>query len=114
MKTANLALILVAVVALVVGQILQKLAMSPRAGHSAGRPRAIALLVAGIVSMTIWFLLWLGLMQRMPLSQLFPFEGLASVLLSLAAVAILRERTSPRLWIGVGLIAIGVAMVGAS
>jgi drug/metabolite transporter (DMT)-like permease len=117
----NIALIALSVAALVVGQVLLKLAMrrtsDPSPSQAAQPPPARtgprpAFLALGIACMTVWFMTWLHLLGVFPLSLLFPFEGLASVLLSLAAACILRERTSLRLWCGVALVGLGVALVG--
>ncbi len=109
MSLISLTLILVSMVGLVAGQLLLKVAMS---AHSATpRPRRLLAFAGGIAAMTVWFLLWLGLLARMDLSRLFPFEGLASVLLSLAACVLLKERASRRTWAGIALIAGGVALV---
>jgi uncharacterized membrane protein len=101
-----IALCLLCQLFLVVGQVLLKHAMAPtfRAGA----------LAIGIACLTAWFFLWVGLLQSWELSQLFPFEGLNPVLLVLAAQMFLGERLPPRGWVGVALIAVGVALVSGS
>jgi uncharacterized membrane protein len=69
---------------------------------------------AGIVLLAGWFFIWTGLLQALPLSFVFPFEGISVVLLVLFACWILRERLSARSWLGVGLVTAGVILVGAS
>ena len=62
-------LVLISQLALVAGQIFLKRAMARR---ELGDERArgwIGQLVIGIVTMTVWFLLWLGVMARVDLSQ---------------------------------------------
>lgn len=115
MTPATLLLVLVCMVALVAGQLLLKLAMHGGAG-SAPRPMPtrVGAFAGGIVAMTVWFMLWLGLLGHMDLSHLFPFEGLASIMLSLAACWLLKERATARTWGGVLLIALGVALVAMS
>jgi len=61
--------------------------------------------------MTLWFLLWLGFLQTMPLSQVLPWEGLAPVLLVLGAAIFLREKITREAWIGMALISAGVVLV---
>lgn len=112
MSLLDLAIILAAMVLLVAGQLFLKAAMRGAGPMPSPRGRRAMLLGLGIAAMTGWFFLWLGLMQHKDLSHLFPFEGLSSVMLSLAAVAVLKERASVRLWLGVGLVALGVAVVG--
>lgn len=122
MKGEDLLLILVSVGGLVAGQVLLKFAMrqgseATRDGGTAGTlsgARRAACFAGGIGAMTLWFMLWLGLMQKLPLSMLFPFEALASILLALAASWLLRERVSLRAWLGIALIALGVGVVGHS
>lgn len=64
--------------------------------------------------MTLWFLLWLGFLQTMPLSQVLPWEGLSPVLLVLGAAVFLREKITPAAWLGMVLISAGVVLVSLS
>ncbi len=64
--------------------------------------------------MTLWFLLWLGFLQTMPLSQVLPWEGLSPVLLVLGAAIFLREKVTRAAWIGMALISAGVVLVALS
>ena len=68
----------------------------------------------GIALLTAWFGLWMGLMQKLDLSQLYPFTGLSPVLMVLAAGVFLRERADWRTWLGVALITAGTVMVAFS
>ena len=107
-------LVIVSQVALVAGQIYLKRAMSRRelgAGKSEGW---VGILAIGIAAMTIWFLLWLGVMSRVDLSKLMPLEGISPLLIVLGAAVFLRERLSWRGWAGVGLTCIGVLLVSVS
>lgn len=70
-------------------------------------------LAGGIACLTLWFLLWLGLLQRYGLSRLYPFEGLNPALVVVGAV-VAGERLGSRAWLGVALICCGVALVAAS
>ncbi len=112
MTLSVLMLVLAALLGLVTGQVLLKFGMRQAPGMTMGR--RVALVAGGIAAMTVWFMLWLGLLQRMDLSHLFPFEGLATVALSLAATLFLKERVSPWTWLAVLLISAGVALVGLS
>jgi uncharacterized membrane protein len=67
-----------------------------------------------IAMMTLWFLMWLGFLQKMPLSQVLPWEGLSPVLLVLGAAIFLREKVTREAWIGVALISAGVVVVSLS
>ncbi len=113
MSFLALTLILIALVAFVGGQILLKHAMAP-ASPGLTRPRFIALLAAGIFLMTISFFLTLGLLQRFDLSYLYPFQGLSTIIISLMAAVLLKEKLTLRLTIGALLISAGVILVSLS
>ena len=74
----------------------------------------IGILILGISAMTVWFLLWLGIMSRVELSKLMPLEGISPLLIVLGAALFLGERLNWRGWTGVGLTCIGVFLVSAS
>jgi drug/metabolite transporter (DMT)-like permease len=103
-------LILISQLALVAGQLFLKHAMTRREQDAPW----IGLLVIGIATMTIWFLLWLGAMPRMDLSKLMPMEGLSPLLIVIGAMSFLRERLDWRGWSGVALTCVGVVLVSAS
>ena len=98
---------------LVAGQLLLKHAMTPAGGAESWR-RTAARLVPGIACMTAWFFLWLGLLEQWDLSRIVPFEGLNPVLLVVAAWVVFGERISRSAWVGVALIAVGIALVSGS
>ena len=74
----------------------------------------IGQLVLGISTMTVWFLLWLGVMPHVELSKQMPFEGISPLLIVLGAAVFLHERLNWRGWAGVGLTCLGVVFVSAS
>jgi uncharacterized membrane protein len=74
-------------------------------------PVIIRNVAAALGLLTLWFLLWLGLLQSWDLSRLFPFEGLSPPLLVLGAWLFLKEHVPARAWLGIGLIGGGVALV---
>jgi len=96
---------------LVIGQVFMKHAMDEKTS----RPRASRAksLMLGILAQTVWFFLWLGLLQHWDLSLIFPFEGLNPLLLVFAAWLILREKLSIATWVGVALITGGLLLVAA-
>jgi undecaprenyl phosphate-alpha-L-ara4N flippase subunit ArnE len=109
-----LGLVLVSQVAMVAGQILLKHGMNA-VGQNPRQPgKVLRGLGGGIAMLTIWFLLWMGLLQKMDLSLLFPFQGVSPALLVLAAVFFLKERTDWRTWTGFGLITVGTVLVAFS
>lgn len=112
------AVVLLAVLALSASQLFQKLAVErarrdpARTGWRAvvRRPElgvALALLGAGTV-------LWLFALYAMDVSRAFPFLALSSVLVTLVARFVLGERVAPLRWVGVALVALGVALVAST
>ena len=78
------------------------------------RARAWLALGAGVGVMSVSFFLWMGLLPQSALSQLYPFEALTRVLLLAAAGFLFREKITPQLWAGVGLISAGIVLVAVS
>ena len=111
MTLLALMLVLVSQVAMVGGQVLLKHGMNSVGKSPPQTRRVIWGLGGGIGLLTVWFLLWMGLLQKMDISFLYPFQGLSPVLLLLAAVVFLKERADWRTWLGVGLITAGTVLV---
>jgi undecaprenyl phosphate-alpha-L-ara4N flippase subunit ArnE len=107
-------LVIISQLALVAGQIYLKRAMSRRERDGDESRGWIGLLVTGIATMTIWFLLWLGVMHQVELSKLMPLEGISPLLIVVGAAIFLRERLNSRGWAGVVLTCVGVLLVSAS
>ena len=82
-------------------------ANSPRESRS----HRVRNFILGISCLTAWFFLWLGILERWELSNVFPFEGMNPALLVLAASIWLKERISLQAWAGVILICIGIVVV---
>lgn len=101
-------------VVLVVSQLFLKHAMNLHARTP--KPWAQVIFFGGlfIVAMTLWFLLWLGFLQVMPLSKVLPWEGLSPVLLVLGAAIFLREKIARSAWLGIVFISAGVVLVSLS
>jgi uncharacterized membrane protein len=101
-------------VLLVASQLFLKHAMN-LANREPRRWSGVALYFGAFLGlMTFWFLLWLGFLQTMPLSQVLPWEGLSPVLLVFGAAVFLREKITREAWIGVTLISAGVVLVSLS
>lgn len=113
MTIAEITACIVCQLFLVVGQLFLKHGMSD---EKTRRPRARAArdLAAGVALLSIWFFLWLGVLQKINLSQAFPFEGLNPALLVLGAWIFLKERVPLYAWIGIALISVGVALVSGT
>ena len=101
-------------VILVVSQLFLKHAMNLYAQTPKPWPRIIFFGGLFIAAMTLWFLLWLGFLQVMPLSKVLPWEGLSPVLLVLGAAVFLREKIAREAWFGIMLISAGVVLVSVS
>ena len=108
-----LLLILLSQTALVSGQLCLKRGMN-MTREGTGRVRVAGCVGAGVAMLTLWFLVWMGLLQRLDLSYVYPFEGISPILLVIAASVILKETLSRKAWIGVGLITLGTLVVGWS
>ncbi len=107
-------LLLLSQIALVAAQIFLKHAMSEREVTRAKSNRWIAQLALGIGTMTVWFLLWVGIMHVVDLSKLMPLEGISPLLIVLGASLFLRERLQARGWAGIILTCCGVLLVSMS
>ena len=114
MTLLALVLILLALVTFVAGQIFLKHAMESTTKTDFQKSSVAVRLGAGILLMTISFFVTLGLLQRFDLSYLYPFQGLSSIIISLIAALVLKEKLSWRLMIGVLLITAGVVLVSMS
>jgi drug/metabolite transporter (DMT)-like permease len=58
--------------------------------------------------------LWVWILTKLPLSTAYPFVGLSFVMVALAGWCFLGETPSIRGWIGVLMVAAGVALVASS
>ena len=103
-------LIFIALVLYILGQLFLKHAM----GSDLRSTRFAKFFGAGLATMTFSFFITLGLLQRFDLSYLYPFQGLSVVIISVLAAVILREKLTPRLFLGAALISAGVALVSLS
>ena len=113
MSTSALFLCLFCQVLVVAGNLLLKHAMAGIESQSRSRLQSGLWLFAGIALFSLWFFLWLDLLGKYELSQLFAFEGLAPVLLMASAWLFLDEKVPLRGWIGVSLIGAGLMFVAA-
>jgi uncharacterized membrane protein len=102
------------IIATVAGQLLLKHAMEGSNTLGFSNPRVLSLFVGGVLSLTISFFLTIGLLQHFDLSFFYPIQGSTVVIITVAAVFILRERVSLQLFIGALLISVGIAIVSLS
>jgi undecaprenyl phosphate-alpha-L-ara4N flippase subunit ArnE len=110
----SLALVLASQVFVVGGQVLLKRGMNLTHQRPVPIGPVLERLGGGIAMLTLWFLIWMGLLRQYDLSQIYPFEGLSPVLLVLAARFFLEETLTWKTWAGVVLIALGTVLVGLS
>ncbi len=78
--------------------------------NAAGRP----IVVAGVVLLVAFFLLFAYLLSHLDLSIAMPIISFEVVLKVACAYWILNEAVSPQRWLGTILVATGVALVGSS
>ena len=65
----------------------------------------------GIFFVVISFLSWLYVLKYIPLSVAFPLSRVVDALVPLSCWLILGEHISPRRWVGIALVVIGLAIV---
>lgn len=111
MTLALLPFIALMLLSLVAGQLLLKSALD---GDGVPFPRRAAVFAGGIGGMTISFFTNLWLLRLLPLSILFPFQGLCVIIVTLGASVFLKERLTLPLVIGALLITAGVMLVSTS
>src|SRR5438445_6687558 len=85
MTAFTLFLCLFCQVLVVAGNLLLKHAMAGMDGQERSRVQTGFWLFAGIALFSLWFFLWLDLLSKYELSQLYAFEGLAPVFLMASA-----------------------------
>lgn len=114
MKIVPFSLLLISLIAFVAGQIMLKFAMEPPRDGNSSRQRLAVWMTAGIVALTIYFFLTLGLLQKYDLSYLFPFQGVTVILISAGSFFVLKEKLTLQLTIGALLITAGVILVSST
>lgn len=114
MSALVLLLIITSLAAFVAGQLLLKRAMESTVAAGFRQRRFIVYIVSGTAAMAIAYFLNLGLLQRLDLSYLYPFQGLSVLLIAGAAALLLREKLTLPVLIGSVLITAGVVLVSIS
>lgn len=109
MTALAIALAILSQLFMAAGQLLLKHAMTK--SQQATPMQTAVRLAPGVIMLTLWFFIWLGLLARWDLSLVFPFSGLGPALLVIAARIWLHEKLTPLSWAGVFLIAGGVGLV---
>lgn len=121
-RLVSLGLLLVSVIFAVAGQLTLKSAMDSvgRIGKTSQladtltRAMKEPLLWMGLALFGISALFWLIVLSRVRLSVAYPIVGISYILIVLLARFRLHEHVPPLRWVGVTVIAIGIAIIGFS
>ncbi|XXD07687.1 4-amino-4-deoxy-L-arabinose-phosphoundecaprenol flippase subunit ArnE [Klebsiella sp. R445] len=95
------------------GQLCQKQATRPSKSRRRGR-HILGWLGLALLALGGGLLLWLSVLQSIPVSVAYPMLSLNFVWVTLAAWGLWREPVAPRHWAGVGLIVVGIVILGSS
>ena len=114
MTLVSFTIVLIALTSEVGGQLVLKKAMEVLNAFKFRSRKFVLPFSAGILLMTVKFFLNLGLLQRYDLSFIYPFQGLSVIIITFAAAIILREKLTPQLTAGAGLISAGIVLVSIS
>ena len=79
-------------------------------GKAAREPR----LWAGLTLFGISSLFWLVVLSRVPLSVAYPFVGISYIFVVAFARFVLHEHVPAGRWLGVAVVALGIAIIGLS
>jgi drug/metabolite transporter (DMT)-like permease len=117
----TLLLVIVAVVLGGAGHVLLSKGMKPvgdlteapagRLGGMMARALSNQWVLVGIALQAVFFFVYLALLSRTEVSQLLPLTALDYIVVALLAQWMLGEIVTPARWAGIGLIAVGVALV---
>ncbi len=120
----SIALLLVSVVFATAGQLTLKAAMESigrigaaevsDAAQTVTRAVKEPLLWIGLVLFGVSAVFWLVVLSRVDLSLAYPFVGVSYVVVVALARFIFHENVPPLRWIGVSIIAFGIALIGLS
>ena len=94
-----------------IGQLCQKQAAAPCRSGRRGRHFFVWSGLA-LLSLAVGMLLWLVVLQRLPVSVAYPMLSLNFVWVTLAAAWIWKERIGVRHWLAVLLIIVGIILLG--
>ena len=123
-SAVSIGLLVVSVVFAIAGQITLRAAMREvgrigarevsAAGETVRRAATEPRLWIGLILFGISALFWLVVLSRVPLSVAYPFVGVSYILIVLFARLFLHEHVPTLRWIGVLIVAVGIAIVGLS
>lgn len=104
-------LVLVVSVLTCAGQLCQKQAAQIGKGNVG---RVLRWLALAACLLGVAMLLWLRVLQQLPLSIAYPMLSLNFVLITLSARWIFKEQIDRRHWVGVGFIMLGIALMSVT
>ncbi|MGH2698281.1 MAG: EamA family transporter [Actinomycetota bacterium] len=120
----SVALLVLSVGFATAGQLMLKAAMNEvgrigtvqvtEAGQTVLRAAKEPKLWLGLALFGISSMFWLVVLSRVDLSLAYPMVGLSYVVIVMFAALLLRENVPPLRWLGVVIIALGIALVGLS
>lgn len=96
------------------GQLLQKQAVVSWHGQSLTLAKKLRSpwLLASVGALVFGMLIWLRVLQQMPISVAYPMLSLNFVLVTLASSYWFKEATDHYHWIGIALIISGITLLG--
>lgn len=83
-------------------------------GDTVGKALREPRLYLGLALFGVSAVFWLVVLSRVDLSIAYPFVGLSYIIVVLFARLFLHENVTPLRWLGVAIVAIGIAIVGLS
>ncbi|EKS9203754.1 4-amino-4-deoxy-L-arabinose-phosphoundecaprenol flippase subunit ArnE [Enterobacter cloacae] len=95
------------------GQLCQKQATRPAKTGRRGAHIVLWLWLA-LLALGCGMLVWLVVLQRLPVGVAYPMLSLNFVWVTLAAKGLWHEKVARHHWLGVGLIMIGIVLLGGS
>lgn len=107
----NLLLILFASLLSCIGQLCQK--QAAQHGLLQGKLHLLLWLGVSVILLGCAMLVWLVVLQTVPVGVAYPMLSLNFIFVALAARWLWKEPVSLRHWLGIGLIVSGVAVMGA-
>ncbi len=117
MTVLQYALVIAVVTLMTAGQLLfRKSALSaPPLSTVAGIASLIGnpVFILALVLYAAATLLWVAVLQQVPLSRAYGFTALSFVIVPLAAIVLFGETVTPRMIAGMGLIIAGLFLIGA-
>ncbi|HHL2822879.1 MULTISPECIES: 4-amino-4-deoxy-L-arabinose-phosphoundecaprenol flippase subunit ArnE [unclassified Citrobacter] len=97
----------------VCGQLCQKQATRPVPVHARKR-HIMRWVVLALACLGLAMLLWMAVLQNIPVGIAYPMLSLNFVWVTLAAWKIWREPVTRRHWLGVGLLITGIFILGSA